>query len=304
MTEIAETFKSGFIGIVGPTNSGKSTLLNALVGQKVSIVSKRVQTTYHGVKGIRNTPTAQIIFIDTPGFQDHRESVAKLLNRVADTRAREADIQMWVFDISNPTAFSMCENLKQKIQSFGGPEKNICVLNKVDKISKPQILPMIQRYHDLGVFSDILPISALKKDGIDRMSAFLESKLGPGIPYFPTDMITDRSQQFLASEMIREKIYASTLQEIPYAVRIEIESWESDPAKKIPTIHAVIHVDAESKKAIIIGKGGSKLKEIGVHARKDIENMVGKQVCLKLHVNVESQWNRDVRKVNEYLELQ
>ena len=163
---------------------------------------------------------------------------------------------------------------------------------------------MIQKFHDLGVFSDILPISALKKDGVERMAAFIESKLQKGIPYFPNDMITDRSQQFLATEMIREKIYASTLQEIPYPVRTEIESWENDPAKKVPTIHAVIHVDAESKKAIIIGKGGAKLKEIGTYARKDIENMVGKQVCLKLHVNVESQWNRDVRKVNEYLELQ
>jgi len=299
---MSSEMKVGFVGIVGPTNSGKSTLLNALVGQKVSIVSKRVQTTYHGVKGIRNTATAQIIFIDTPGFQTNRESVARLLNRVAEKNSREADLQVWVFDASNPTNLQQLEGLKIKMQ--GGPEKNICVLNKVDKIPKIRLLPVMQKIHEMGLFSDVLPISALQKDGIKQLSNLLESKMTVGTPFYPTDMVTDRPQQFLASEMIREKIYLSTLQEIPYAVRVEIEGWESEAEKKVPTIHAVIHVDADSKKAILIGKGGAKLKEIGVHARKDIETMVGKQVCLKIHVNVEAQWQRDSRKVNEYLELQ
>ncbi len=297
-------FKSGFISILGPTNSGKSTLTNALVGQKVSIVSKRVQTTYHGVKGIRNTPTTQIVFIDTPGFQEHREPVAQLLNRVADKNGREADFQMWVFDASNPTAFSQCERLRNKIESFGDPQKNLCILNKADKLPKPKLLPMIERFHSLGIFSEIIPLSALKKDGVDHLARLLESKLSPGIPYFPTDMITDRTQQFLATEIIREKIYSVTLQEIPYSVRVEIEEWESDPQIKVPTIRAIIHVDADSKKGILIGKGGLKLKEIGTFARRDIESLAGKQVCLKLHVNVEDHWKQDPRKVNQYLELQ
>lgn len=304
MNQVPQAFKSGFVGIVGPTNSGKSTLLNSLVGQKISIVSRRAQTTYHGVRGILNTPTAQIVFIDTPGFQQHPSSVARLLNKVAEKSAREADILVWVFDASAYLVIPQIEKFVVRIKGFGGPEKNLCVLNKIDKIAKPALLPMLARVTALGVFSEIIPISALSRDGVDRVTKCLELRLSVGTPYFPLDMVTDRPSQFLVSEIIREKIYEATHQEIPYSARIEIESWETpETGKRIPNIRATIHVDSQSKRAILIGKGGHMLKRIGSNARREAEKLVGGQICLKLHVDVEQDWKTDPRVINTYLEL-
>lgn len=303
MEEQYKDFHSGFVGLVGPTNSGKSTLMNALVGEKVSIVSQRSQTTYHGVKGIRNTPRAQVVFIDTPGFQRHPEHVARLLNRVAEKNAKEADILVWVFDASNPRVVNQINKLKDRITNARPKEKSFLVLNKVDKVKKPELLPLIQQIFALGYFQEIIPVSALKQDNVDRILSVLEEKLPQGIPYFPHDMITDRSQQFLVSEFIREKIYHATRQEIPYAVWVEIEAWEESEEGKVPTIRAVLHVDSDSKKGMIIGKGGEMLKRIGTEARAEAERLLGKQVCLKLHVDVAKEWKRDSRHLNRYLEL-
>jgi len=289
------------VGIVGPTNSGKSTLVNTLVGQKVSIVSKRAQTTYHGVRGILSLPEAQLVFTDTPGFQHHPESVARLLNRVADRNAKECDLLVWVFDASNPRAVYQIEKLKEKIAKHLPAEKSLCVLNKVDKIAKDGLLPMLERIHAMGIFSEIIPLSALKAKGTPGLVKCLLARLPEGPSMFPEDVVTDRPQQFLVSELVREKIYEVTRQEIPYSVRVDIEEW--DQTGKCPTIRAVIHVDAPSRKAILIGKGGNMLKEIGTKARADVEKMVGGQVCLKLHVTVEKDWKSDKPLLGRYLEL-
>ena len=301
-----EHFKSGFIGIVGPTNAGKSTLLNAIMGKKISIVSERAQTTYHGVRGILNKPDAQLIFTDTPGYQRFPDRVARLLNRVADKNAAECEILVWTFDASNPRVLGQIEKLKKKISEFKPKSHSICVLNKVDVMPKPSLLPMIEAIHKLDLFSNIIPVSARKSIGLDGLLSALDAPLPEGPRLYPGDESTDRPQSFMISEFIREKIYRATRQEVPYSVRIELEEFQ-DPEQekvKVPTIRAVIHVDSDSRKAIIIGKGGEMLKRIGTEARKEIETLVGHQICLKLFVDVQKDWKNDSRQVNQYLELE
>lgn len=298
---MSNEFKTGFIGIVGPTNSGKSTLMNALIGQKVSIVSPKVQTTYHGVRGIRSTKEEQMVFTDTPGFQRHKESVARLLNKVAERHAKDCDVLVWVFDASNPRVLLQIQKMREKILALKPKEKTFLVLNKVDKVAKPSLLPIMEAVIKLDLFHEIIPMSARKKDGLENLLKAVRPELSTGEKLFPDDDITDRPAQFLVSELVREKIYRATNQEVPYSVWVEIEEWEKEA--KCPTIRAVIHVDSDSKKPILIGKKGEMLKRVGTEARREIEALLGHQVCLKLHVDVEKGWKTDSRRVEEYLEL-
>ena len=296
----------GFVALVGPTNSGKSTLLNALVGQKLSIVSPLPQTTYHGVRGILNELSFQMVFTDTPGFQSHPDRVPRLLNQVADKNAKEADLLIWVFDASQANPLSQVTRLEKKIASFRPASHSICVLNKIDKIPKPALLPLMQAIHDLNLFSAVIPISARKGDGIEQLVNFVKPLIPEGVALYPTDKKTDRPINFLISELIREKVYRLTYQELPYSIWIDIEETpgEEKEGKRVPDLRAVMHVDSESRKAILIGKQGAMLKEIGIAARKDIEELLGHQICLKLHVKVQEQWKEDANLLNRYLELQ
>lgn len=299
--------RSGFIGIVGPTNSGKSTLLNALVGHKVSIVSAKKQTTYHGVRGIAAREGTQAIYVDTPGFQNHPDRVARLLNKVADKHAQDCDLLMWVFDASGSSVSKQVHALLPRVKELReAGKKSICVLNKVDRVAKLQLLPLIQELAALEVFDEIIPISALKGDGLKSIEKVLLPQLPEGPALYPTEQVTDRPQDFVVSEMIREKIYLATRQELPYSARVEIENWGSQAGEsesKVPTVHAIIHVDSDSRKGILIGKGGEMLKKIGSEARADIEKFLGKHICLKLHVDVEPSWKEDAHTLNRYLEL-
>jgi GTP-binding protein Era len=295
-------FKSGFVGIVGPTNSGKSTLLNALLGKKISIVSPRAQTTYHGIRGIQTTDSSQMIYVDTPGFQRNKEAVARLLNKVADKNAKDCDLLLWVFDASNEKVVQHIEGLRDRIAQKP-PEKSHCLLNKIDKIPKGSLLPLLAQIHALGLFSEIIPISAKKGDGVERIKGFLSPKLPDGNVWYQPGEVTDRSQDFVLSEFIREKIYEATREELPYTVWVEIENWGEIQTGKVPTFHAVLHVDSESRKGILIGKQGEMLKRIGVAARKEIETYLGHQVCLKILVKVQPGWREDGRHLNRYLEL-
>lgn len=298
-------YRTGFIGIVGPTNSGKSTLLNTMMGKKLSIVSPRVQTTLHQIRGVLTSEDRQMVLTDTPGFQKHGDRMAVLLNRVAENNARDCDILAWVFDASSERVLGHIDNMKAKIAALGGPDKSICVLNKVDLVSKPALLPLIQHIHEMGLFGEIVPVSAKSGLGVDRLSVIFDGKLPEGEKLYPAETETDRPQPFRFSEAIREKIYTATRQELPYSVWIEIEEsygeqWET---KGVPTIRAIIHVDSPSRKGILIGKGGLMLKRIGMAARKDIEEILGHQVCLKLHVDVQNEWKSDSHQLSRYLEL-
>ncbi len=297
-------FKSGFVGIVGPTNSGKSTLLNSLVGEKLSIVSKLPQTTQHALKGIVNGKNYQLIFIDTPGFQRYPETIPRLLNRVADHAAEECDLLLWVFDASSNRVFDQVEKLENRISKLKKVEDRICLLNKIDLMPKGELLPLIQRLHDKKLFSEIIPISAQKRDGVERLVKILVPRLISDHPYYEKGQLTDRTIAFRMSELIREKVFLTTRQEIPYSVYVEMEEEGADPqAARVPTYRAVLHVDSDSRKGILIGKGGETLKKIGIAARQDIEKILGHQICLKLHVHVEGQWRDDADKLHRYLEL-
>lgn len=298
---MSEGFRSGFIGIVGPTNSGKSTLMNALLGRKLSIVSPRAQTTYHGIRGIRTREQEQIIYVDTPGFQRNPERIARLLNKVADKNAKDCDILAWVFDVSNPRALDQIEQLQDRIRQKP-PEKSFCILNKIDKIRKEDLLPLLAKIHAMEMFSQIIPVSALKKDGVERIEGLLQPQLPEGMPWYSPESMTDRPKEFVLSEFIREKIYNATRQEVPYTVWVEIEKWPAQE-ERVPTYHAVIHVDSESRRGILIGKQGDMLKRIGVGARKDIEAYLGHQICLKILVRVQPHWRDDAGQLNRYLEL-
>jgi GTPase len=300
MSEV--NFKCGFVGIVGPTNAGKSTLLNALVGKKVSIVSEKVQTTYNNVRGILNSPESQVIFVDTPGLQNDRENLARLLNKVASHAAAEADLLVWVFDCSRSQFLKQMDKLAPKIRSLNSPDKSICVLNKVDKVAKETLLPILEHIAKLELFSEIIPLSAKKASGVDRLLAVVQSKLPEGPALFATDSFTDRPMEFLLKETVREKIYEVTHQELPYSVYIEMEPPQEEG--RVPEYRAVIHVDSPSRKGIIVGKSGRMLKMIGTRARADMEKLLGKHICLKLHVDLEPGWRGDTRVVESILELQ
>lgn len=305
--ETQDIKRSGFVGILGPTNSGKSTLLNRLVGHKLSIVSKKVQTTYHGIKGVREIGDAQVVFVDTPGFQRNRERIARLLNRVAQQQLDGSEINLWVFDLGYGDAFTQIETLADKIRKVKTaehPDWQICILNKVDKFPKGELLPLIAKIHALDLFADIIPISAKDGTNVERIERLVAERLPEGGRLFPEGYWTDRSAEFLFSEFIREKIYESTHQEVPYSVQVEIENNLQEALEmKIPVIHAAIHVDAPSRKVILVGKGGEMVKRISTHARKEIEAYLGRQVCLKLFVHVEKDWIEDDNRLQKYLEL-
>ena len=295
---VPSPFHCGFVGILGPTNTGKSTLLNAIVGSKVSIVSPLPQTTYHPIKGICHGEGYQLIFVDTPGLQKYSHLVARLLNSSALKQAQDCDVLLWVFDVQHPRLLAQLRRLSTTIEGLG--KHSICILNKVDLVPKPTLLPLMSEISATQLFQEIIPLSARKKDGVEKLIATLVGKVPERAPQFPQDQLSERSVRFLASEFIREKVYQKTRGEVPYSVRVEIEEWKEG---KIPHIGALIFVDSESRKRILVGRGGTMLKEIGISARKDIELLVEAHINLKLFVKVDRLWKEKKDLVREYLEL-
>jgi GTP-binding protein Era len=294
--------RSGYVGILGPTNSGKSTLLNRLLGKKVSIVSPKVQTTYHRIRGIAQTPESELIWVDTPGFQRRNERMARLLNRVADLGAAEADIAVWVFDVTQSRVLSEVADAAERIRKIKPKDQTILVLNKVDEIQKEKLLPLIGKLAELNIASDIIPLSAKKGQNVDVLAKLVQDRLPLGPQYYGDGQTTDRPNEFVLGEFIREKIYQVTHQELPYSVRIEVEKLEIH-TEKVKRVRATIYVDSVSRRKILIGKAGKKMKRIGTEARKEIEAWLGNKVFLELHVQVEADWKKNERRLRTYLEL-
>ncbi|UCB48309.1 MAG: GTPase Era [Deltaproteobacteria bacterium] len=285
-------FLSGFIAIVGPPNVGKSTLLNRLLGTKVAIVTPKPQTTRNRVLGIYHGDGYQMVLMDTPGIHKTRTALHKSMVASAQEACREVDIVMMMMEMlrpDDPDISLILGNLK-KIE-----KPVLLVINKIDLGSKEVLLPIIDEFRRLQVFDVIIPISALTGDGIERLLEELKSRLRPGPAFFPKEMKTDQSDAFLVSEIIREKIYNYTKQELPYSSAVTVESIEEIPKKGVLSISARIHVETDSQKAILIGKKGHMIKSIGQSSRGELETIFGTHVYLDLRVRVEKNWSRDTR---------
>ncbi|MDL1975335.1 MAG: GTPase Era [Deltaproteobacteria bacterium] len=291
-------FKSGFIAIIGAPNVGKSTLLNQILGEKISITSERPQTTRNRIMGVLHRPNAQFVFLDTPGVHHTRKKMNKRMIRVALSTLADVDQILYLTDAARRDQESD-ELLLKTLASIDKPV--ILAINKIDIVqNRKDILPLIEAWGERHDFAAIVPISALKniqvEDLLDEMLALLPE--GPG--FFPEDTITDQPARFIASEMIREKVFRLTSREIPYSVAVTIDAFKERPEKKRVDIEATIHVERDSQKGILIGKGGAMLKRIGSAARMDIQRMTGTQVFLRLWVRVRKNWSRNAGQLSGF----
>lgn len=288
------SFRSGYIGIVGAPNVGKSTLLNQLLGQKIAITSEKPQTTRHRILGIAHRPEAQLIFLDTPGIHPAKGILNKRIVDIAVKALGDMDVVLVMTDWDSRHTQSN-EIVLRALEKQSAPV--VLAINKVDLLKKTTLLPLIERWHKVYPFRAIVPISALHRIQIDELISEVIQALPEGPRYYPEDTITDVPERVIAAEMIREKVFRMTGDEIPYAVAVTVESFKERPDKNLIDVQATIHVERVSQKSIVIGKGGRKIKQIGAAARKEIERMVGCTVFLELWVRVEKNWTRNERAV-------
>lgn len=293
--------KSGMVAIVGPPNAGKSTLLNALLGQKISIVTHKPQTTRNRILGVVNGNTFQIIFVDTPGLHSDGQLLNREMVRIALESMKGVDAVLFLLDVSRNVPEKLKDENEKELAGYMKQMEApaILVLNKVDLVDKTRLLPLIELYSKMYPFKSVLPLSALHADGTEQLLSEILKVLPLGPRYFPDDIPTDATERFLAAEIIREKIFLLTGQEIPYSSAVLIESFKEDPEKDLVTIHAAIVLERQSQKGIVIGKGGRMLKNIGVAARKDIAEMLDRKVMLELWVKVKKNWPQDERFLKE-----
>jgi GTPase len=292
--EMTAKFHSGFVAILGRPNVGKSTLVNRLVGHKVSIVTPRPQTTRTRVLGIVNRPEAQVVLIDTPGV--HRDGT--MLGRQMSSEIAQAlvGIDLVAVLIDAPRGLTAADRLVvERAEEFTGPK--ILLLNKIDAMPKATLLPLLETCAKLSDFTEMIPVSALKGDGIDIVLQRMVSYLPEGEPHFPADQYTDQPERFLAAEIVREKAMTATWQEVPHALAVKVESFEETP--KLIRIMGTVEVERESQKGIVIGRGGAMLKEIGTAARQELENVFGIKVYLELRVAVVPNWSEDPQHIRE-----
>lgn len=280
------THRSGFVSILGRPNAGKSTLLNALVGQKVSIVADKPQTTRTAIQGVMTTEEAQVVFVDTPGIHKSDSTINKRMMESVRASLEERDMLIYVVDSSEP--FGEEDQRAMSMLRAGGPPV-ILVLNKIDAVkAKHDLLPLMDAYSKQFDFVETLPMSALKETGLQDLRTAVVSRMPEGPEYFPADHITDQPARFLAAELIREKILIATRQEVPHATTVIIDKWEETP--NIVRIYATIFVERDGQKAIVIGAKGAMLKKVGTLAREEMESLFGIRIYLDLHVKVESAW--------------
>ena len=291
-----EKFHSGFVAIIGRPNVGKSTLLNHIVGQKIAITSPKPQTTRNRILGIQNLENAQVLYVDTPGIHEAHSPLNRYMVDQARSAALDVDVVLWLVEAdrfvdTDPMIPKLLEKSKRPV---------LLVINKIDTIPKDKLLPMIAAYSKICPFASIVPISALKGDGIEALMNEIPQLLPEGPRYYPEDQLTDVPERFIVAEMIREQILMRTKDEVPYGVAILVERFQENPAKNMVGIDAVINVERDSQKGILIGKGGTMLRQIGQGARKEIERMLGIKVHLQLFVRVQKNWTSSGRMMKEF----
>jgi len=286
-----EGFRSGFVSILGRPNVGKSTLLNALTRARLAIVSDKPQTTRTLVQGVLTLPTAQIVFLDTPGIHKPDSVFNQRMMQTVRTALKERDLLLYLVDATEPVTPAEREAIQLVLEAR---TPAFLVLNKIDRIhNKSRLLPLIEQYRSLGDFAEYVPVSALQGENLDRLQELIIERLPEGPPYFPPDYITDQPERFLAAELIREKIMNLTRQEVPHAVAVTVERWEEQP--ELLRIAATIYVEKDGQKAIVIGAGGQMLKKIGTLAREEMEALFGRKIFLELFVKVRPRWRQDAR---------
>jgi GTP-binding protein Era len=290
-------FKSGYVAIAGTPNAGKSTLLNRILGEKISITSKKPQTTRNRILGVLHRPDAQMVFFDTPGVFHAKDKLNTRIVDIAFSAVADADLILVVIDVAQPD-INAERLLIKRLQDQNKPV--ILALNKIDLVEKSGLLESIDMWADTYQFHDVVPISA--KDGIqiNELILAMVSVLPQGPPYFPEDTLTDASERFLAAEMIREQVFRLTGEEIPYATAVTVDAFKEKNGGDLVKIEATIHLERDSQKGIVIGKKGSKLKQIGVQSREQIEHMLGTKVYLKLFVRVQKNWRKDTRAIRRF----
>ena len=313
------SFKSGFVAIIGRPNVGKSTLLNAILGEKIAIVSKKPQTTRNKIRGIKNIENAQIIFLDTPGIHTAKGYLNKFMVKEALSALEDVDCIIYMVEAAREVIdeeLFIIENFK-KVAPDGQPPIILCI-NKTDMAEKNKLLPLIDQYSKLYAFKEVIPLSAAKGEGVDELLKLIIQLLPEGPKYFPEDILTDLPERFVAAEIIREKVFEFTKQEIPYSTAVVVDRFKETPdrtirgqapqKKLVPagikrglvSISATINVERDSQKGIIIGKKGSMLKQIGTSARIDIERLLGTKVYLELFVKVQKDWTKDKKMLKEF----
>ena len=307
MARIQNEHRCGWVALMGPPNAGKSTLLNALLGQKISIVTSKPQTTRSRVVGIMSEPGAQVIFMDTPGVnhsrQQQRGHLSKMMSQAAWQSMAAAHAVMLVLDAD--LYLRRPEFLDRDIQSLRDALTDderplLVVVNKVDLFhDKSRMLPLLVKLQEYFPKAEVFPMSALTKDGLGELKKIIVSMMPEGASQFPEDQLSTAPTRFLAAEIVREKVFERLRQEVPYTTAVDIESWEEEPERNLTIIHAVIFVQRPSHKAMVIGRAGSTIKEIGTEARRDIQNLIGGKVHLQLFVKVKDNWAEDTELLHD-----
>ena len=289
-------FKSGFVGIIGRPNVGKSTLLNTIIEEKISITAHKPQTTRNRITGIKNVENGQFVFIDTPGIHKGTSSLNHYMVTTAINTLSDSDLILFIVEAQS----ELDQNdrfIVEALRDIATPV--ILAINKIDLVKKELLLPMIDRLKDLHAFREIIPLSAVKGFNVDTLLGQIWKILPEGPPYFPEDMMTDVTERFLAQEMIREKITLLSHHEIPYSTAVTVDTFKEDETRNLIKIQAAITVAKKSQKGIIIGKQGAMLKRIGTQARQDMERFFGARVYLELFVRVSKDWTDDARMLSE-----
>lgn len=288
-------FVSGFVSILGRPNVGKSTLLNALTGAKLAIVSDKPQTTRTLIQGVTTTDREQIIFVDTPGIHKPDSPFNARMMEAIRAALDERDVLVYVVDASRQLGDADWESI-ELIGRTSAPV--LLALNKIDRLkSKALLLPLIEQFRSRHEFAEYIPISALTGEGVEELRAAIVKRLPEGPAYFPPDHLTDQPERFLAAELIREKLLAETREEVPHSIAVLVDEWEEKP--HVTRIAATIYVERAGQKAIVIGAGGAMLKRIGTLAREEIARLLNRKVFLELYVKVRPRWRQDKRFLNE-----
>ncbi|MBT0662990.1 GTPase Era [Geobacter pelophilus] len=294
---MSEKFRSGFVAIIGRPNVGKSTLLNCILGEKLVITSDKPQTTRNRIQGIHNVEGGQIVFIDTPGIHKGRSRLNRYMVDEAGAALEGVDVVLFLVD-ATAKPVQQFELLQERLGRIDAPV--ILIVNKIDLISREQLILKLAEYGKLHNFREIVPLSAAKGEGVDRLDRLILPLLPEGPAYFPDDILTDAPERFVVAEIIREKVFRHTGDEIPYAVAVNVEEFdEGEEENGLIRISAVISVERETQKGIVIGKHGAMLKKVGTLARKEIEQLLGARVFLELFVRVRKDWTGNKNMMKE-----